>query len=196
MSAQDSAKIGQLFDRNAIEDLITIYAIALDSRDLDTAISCFEPDGEFRSVGGSIRGADALRDYYGERLAAWGPTFHVPHRVVVTFTDLDRATGVVIAHSEVMTEGKLYVAAHHYHDQYVRGDDGRWRFATREVLFLYSKPLAELGTIDPALPRRSWPGMQPLDADIPETLDSYRKFHAARSRPPLDISLDTVSRSD
>lgn len=179
MSSTHADNSQKLVDRFEIEDLVTSYAIAIDSRDLDEAVSCFTQDGEFRSVGGAIVGRDALDAYYRERLSNWGPTFHVPHRVVVRFTDEDHATGVVIAHSEIMTDGQLYIAAHRYHDEYVRDHDGTWRFAIREVLFIYSKPLDELGSIDPQQPRRSWPGMAPINAEIPESLDSYKRFHSA-----------------
>jgi uncharacterized protein (TIGR02246 family) len=181
MTTVDDAKLEVLMSRMAIEDLITTYAIALDSRDLETAVMCFRPDGEFRSVGGTIRGRDAIREYYGGRLAGWGPTFHVPHRAVVTFEEPGRASGTVIAHSEIMTAGKLYLAAHHYHDVYVQDDDRAWRFESREVLFIYSKPLDELAAIDPSQPRRSWPGAESIRAEIPESLPTYERFLAARA---------------
>lgn len=171
-----------LLNRLAIEDLITKYAIALDTRDLERAITCFAVGGGFRSVGGEIRGREALRQYYQQRLSGWGPTFHVPHRSLVEFQDSRSASGTVLAHSEIMADGKFYLAAHHYEDTYVRDEDGTWLFETREVRFIYSKPLDELASIDPTLPRRSWPGSQPIDADIPESLDTYQEFRRGLSK--------------
>ncbi|MFF5989443.1 nuclear transport factor 2 family protein [Prauserella flavalba] len=162
--------------RTAIEELVTRYAMAFDDRDLDLLGECFTTDGAFVSVGGRVQGRAALMEYYSERLRQYGPSYHVPHRLVLDELTDDAARGVVLAHSELMVDGGLFLAAHRYRDLY-RFENARWRIAERAVEFLYGAPMRDLLHLDPASPRRRWPGAEPVEADIPESLPTWKAFY-------------------
>jgi len=162
--------VRRLEARAAIQDLVTRYAVACDLRDYAALGECFDEEGSFDSVGGTIVGRDALVAYYRERFAIYGPTYHVPHSIAVSWDpqDDDRAEGTVLAHSEIFFDQQFVVAAHHYHDRYRRGRDGVWRLLSRDVDFLYAMPLSELAHADWQQHRRRFPGAEPMPADIPE----------------------------
>lgn len=170
----------RLEDRAAIEDLLTRYSIACDLRDFEALADCFTDDGSFEAVAGKVQGRQALIDYYKGRFRQYGPTFHVPHRVLITWheSDEDRASGVVLAHSEIMMPGGLLVSGHHYIDEYQRVGTCDWRLASRDNQFFYGAPLSELATLNWREPRRRWPGVAPVDADIPENSRSWQAFAA------------------
>jgi hypothetical protein len=79
----------------------------------------------------------------------------------------------VTAHAEMGIEGRMILVGLRYHDAYVKGEDGRWRFSERETYFHYFMPADELPSRYSDEIRRTWPG-QPLPADIPDGLDTYR----------------------
>lgn len=170
------ARLRRIEDRTEIEELVTRYAMACDDRDLDALAGCFTADGAFVSVGGRIEGRPALIEYYTERFQHYGPSYHVPHRVVLDELTEGTARGVVLAHSELMLDGGLFVTAHRYRDRY-RCEDGRWRVAERACEFLYGAPLRDLLDLDHAQPRRRWPGVEPVEADIPEQLATWKAFY-------------------
>ena len=170
------ARPARIEARADIDELVTRYAMACDDRDLDALAECFTADGVFVSVGGRIEGRHALVEYYTERFDHYGPSFHVPHRLVLDELADDTARGTVLAHSELMLDGGLFVSAHRYRDVY-RIEAGRWRVAERACEFLYGAPLRELLDLDHTRPRRRWPGTEPVAADIPESLPSWQAFY-------------------
>ena len=170
------ARLRRIEARTEIDELITRYAMACDDRDLDALAECFTTDGAFVSVGGRVEGRPALVEYYTGRFQHYGPSYHVPHRLVLDELSDDTARGTVLAHSELMLDGGLFVSAHRYRDTY-RVEDGRWRVSERTCDFLYGAPLRDMLDLDHTAPRRRWPGVEPVDADIPEKLDTWRAFY-------------------
>ena len=75
------------------------------------------------------------------------------------------ASGVVCAHAELTMDGEAVRVALRYHDQY-RFEDGRWRFAERDVKLLYAMRLAELPQHLADELRVRWPGTEPQPADV------------------------------
>lgn len=171
-------QVRRLTDRLAIDDLVLKYALTCDDRDIDGLVECFAERGAFISVASRIEGAQAIGGYYRERFRHYGPTYHVPHRNLVTWADPERPRGVVQAHSEILQlDGGITVAAHRYDDEYVF-ERGAWRILNRTVQFLYSMPLADLINIRHDQPRRHLPGANPAEADIPEGLATWKQFTA------------------
>ena len=64
--ATDASSLAQLLDRQAIRDLVTRYACAVDRRDFDAVAACFTPDADtdYTFFQGPI--AEAL-----EKIADW-----------------------------------------------------------------------------------------------------------------------------
>lgn len=173
-------RLRRLEDRAEIEDLLVRYAIACDVRDFETLADCFDERGTFEAVAGKVEGREALVEYFRGRFAIYGPTIHIPQAFTLRFDpdDDDRAAGTVIARSEIMMDEAFLVSAHHYLDQYVRGSDGRWRLLTRDNTFFYGMPMTELATMDWREPRRRWPGVPPVEAELPEHTETWKSFVA------------------
>lgn len=167
-------------DRIALRDLVSRYALAVDSRAIDTLSGLFASDAAFRSQNGSFRadGRDAITQEFRRQLGGLGPSFHVVHDQVIDFDphNGDRATGITTAHAEVWREGRLHLTAIRYHDRYVRSD-ARWQFAERALGFLYYVAASDYGALTGDIGRFRI-GDQVIDADWPERLESWRDFYA------------------
>ena len=174
-------RLRRIEDRFDLSDLVARYGQLLDDRDLDAVAELYSEDSSFDSLTGPVSGRRAVVGYYAERLGAGGVTYHYPHSQVITFSDDDddSATGVVHAHAEMEIDGITLVIALRYLDEYSR-EGGRWRFRSRTAQQLYALPLDELATQLGSDTRKRWPGMEPMAADIPESLPSWQAFEQSR----------------
>ena len=116
-------------DRQAIEDLLSAYVLALDVDDVDGAMALFAEGAEFRTYG---------RTFAGEKLRRMFETApkgqHLTGRSLVSPT----ADGATVRSQLVFlpadrSEHRLTI----YDDEVVRGD-GRWMFRSRTVRFMDS----------------------------------------------------------
>ena len=169
-------RLAHIEDRLAITELVSRYGILLDNREYDAVGELFTEDARFwQHVGDTdARTRTGIVEFYRERLGHSGPSYHYHHGHVVTFDDDRHASGVVAAHAEMGIGGRMILVGLRYHDRYTRGDDGAWRFAERETWFHYFMPADELPNRYSDEIRRTWPG-EPLPADLPDSLDSYRR---------------------
>jgi uncharacterized protein (TIGR02246 family) len=176
--AATAARVQQLEDRFAIQDLVAAYCRAIDDRDLDSFVSLFTADGRMRHQDGvmDVSGRDALREYYAVRFPGYGVTFHYPHAHSVVFNGPDSATGWVSAHAEMDLGGEFVLAAFRYSDRYVR-DSGQWRFAERVLACWYYMRLADLPNQIGDTLRKHYKG-QHLPAELPESLATYQAWHS------------------
>jgi uncharacterized protein (TIGR02246 family) len=172
--------LSQLAHRLEIQDLIVRYCVAVDDRDLDTVCDLFLPDATFSSVGDPPTGRDEIREYYAARLERYGMTYHYPHGVTIQSLTEDEATGIVLAHAELSIDGQLVVVAMRYYDRYAR-HEGRWVFAERRLQQFYALPHDELADGVGGTRRVRWPGAEPQEAVLPESLDSWQRFVEERS---------------
>jgi uncharacterized protein (TIGR02246 family) len=135
-----SRRLRRLEDRAGIGELVARYCFAIDDRDVAAIADCFTADGCFRSLDGVLdaRGREAVVEQFHGRFAALGATYHYTHDRVLEFDprDPDAARGIVAAHAEVVRNGEPMWVALRYADRY-RREDGRWRFAERELSFMY-----------------------------------------------------------
>ena len=175
-------RLRRIEDRFELSDLVAKYGQLLDDRDLDAVAELYSTDSSFDSLTGPVSGRAAVVGYYAERLGAGGVTYHYPHSQVLTFSDDDdSASGVVHAHAEMEIDGVTLVIALRYLDEYTR-EDGAWRFRSRRAQQLYALPLDELATQLGSTTRKRWPGMEPMAADIPESLPTWQAFERSRER--------------
>ena len=173
------ARVGRIEARQAIQDLVVRYGMAVDDRDMATVGSLFTEDAVFRHGDDSIvnHGRAEIVDFYTDRLQAFGATYHYPHSHLIELDGATTASGVVCAHAELGIDGRTYVTALRYHDQY-RVDDGVWRFTERRLAMLYYMDLAELvdGGLAQGDRKRYFGTIGP--AEIPEKLPSWQEFFA------------------
>ena len=154
-------------DRFAINDLIVQYSIATDDRDIETLADLYTEDAVFEGSRGTIHGRQAIAEFYRERTAVQGPSFHIPYSHEVHRISATEARGVTLGAVEMALEQRAFWIAMRYLDHYVKGDDGQWRFRERELRQYYAMPLDELSEGLASELRVRWPGATPQPAQIP-----------------------------
>lgn len=161
----------------AIRALCARYCFAIDDHDLDAVGDLFIDDARVWSRDGvmNAHGRAAIIEQYRGRFAVLGPSNHVSHDHWIHFgDDRDAATGLLSAHAELYRNDTPMVAALRYADRY-RREGGSWRFAERELSFLYYVPLSQYPGILGANDRmRAY--AEPAPADYPENLPSWRDY--------------------
>lgn len=123
-----------LADRQALTDLVARYALAVDTRDFADLHQVFVADATL-DTGRAVRsGIDEITDAM-QGLLRYESTSHVLGQHVVR-PDGDGATGITYCSAHHLTvDGDVRtdtVMQIHYHDRYVRTDDG-WRIAARRL---------------------------------------------------------------
>ena len=176
--AELARRIDRLEARAAIQELASRYAIACDEQDLGSLRPLFTEDAVFSSASGRMRasGGDAVCALLAAALANRGPSCHWTHDVIVhpDPVDPDRATGVVYSHAETTPDAVVSLAAMRYHDEY-RRVEGAWRFARREISYLYYVPAEQYPAgLNNERRVHAAGGVQP--ADYPETLPVWQAF--------------------
>jgi len=159
-------------DYEEIRQLVSRYAVAIDSRDLDALVALFVDDVQ---VGQRLVGRGALRDFFGRTLRDVGITILNVGTHVIDFDDADHARGIVYCRGEVQLGDRWVVQAIQYRDDYERRD-GQWFFVRRRHLLWYGREVGEspLG-LEPA----NWPEHQTGKGVLPEEWDTWRAFWEA-----------------
>ena len=181
---QFERRLRQLEDREAIRELIALYSLAVDDRDIDKLSACFSRDGTFRSVDGVMdaHGRDAVISQFHGRFAVLGPSNHFTHDAVFEFDESNenRATGLINGHAEVVRNGQAMWASIRYRDEYVR-EGGRWRFRDRLLAFFYYLAPGDYSQLlgDP-LRNRAYAA--PTPSDVPEQTPTWQNYYAQYPR--------------
>jgi hypothetical protein len=140
-------RVERLEQREEIRRLAAVYCQLLDRERFDELGETFAADGELLRNGESAaRGREDLRSFYEKARSGFTLSFHYPHSHIIDFVGTEEATGVVSAHAEMGIAGRLVIAGLRYEDAYVR-EEGCWRFARRDVGFLYRADWGELERI-------------------------------------------------
>jgi hypothetical protein len=119
--------MARLVAHDEIRMLASRYAVAVDSRDLDTLVSLFVPDVR---VGSDTIGRDALRAAFVVSLSEVGVTILHVGTHVIDLVDADHATGVQYSAGQIEDGDRWIHQAIVYRDTYAR-HDGRWLFVRR-----------------------------------------------------------------
>ncbi|MFC0864876.1 nuclear transport factor 2 family protein [Sphaerimonospora cavernae] len=166
-----AARVRRLEAVEEIRQLVSRYALALDSRDVTTLASLFVED--VRTHDGRV-GREALADWFGEILRPYGITFHLVGNHVIDFVDEDHATGVVYGRPEHEVGDLWVVMPMQYWDRYERRD-GHWYFASRSTKVFYAADVEENPLRVPD--RFNFPGNPFIHrAELPERWESWRRF--------------------
>ncbi|WP_242127972.1 nuclear transport factor 2 family protein [Sphingobium sp. Sx8-8] len=158
-------RIRRLEDRAALDDLNVRYFLACDNDDYAGIGDIFSPDACFAASGvQTASGRDAIVEFIRTSRGHMGLTVHTPHYALLTFTDEDRAEGLVGAHLELALGGQSLFGAVRYQDQYHRTAEG-WRIASRDMRTIHIAPWSEVGqSLLSDAPVR-WPGTAPMPSD-------------------------------
>ena len=132
-------RITRIEDRLEIDQLPIRYALALDSRDIESWLALFVPDVR---VGRHETGREALRGYITPRLRWFYRSMHqiVGHRVELL--EPGEARGHVYCRAEHEVGERWIVMAIRYDDQY-RKVNGQWLFARRSERHWYAADVTD-----------------------------------------------------
>jgi uncharacterized protein (TIGR02246 family) len=170
-------RIGRLEARQQIQDLLVRYTFLIDDHEFDALGELFTPDARFGSPGSTHTGRPAIVENYRKMGELYPITLHEARGSVVEFVDDEHATGLVLGFSEQANDRHTVITSFRYHDEYVR-QDGRWRFAVRQVRTLYAMTHAELAAGGLGWERRKrWPHRAPAPAELPAYL--HRREYGA-----------------
>jgi uncharacterized protein (TIGR02246 family) len=132
-------RITRIEDRLEIDQLPIRYALAVDSRDIESWLALFVPDVR---VGQQETGRKALRAFITPRLRWFYRSIHqiVGHRVELLGPDTAR--GQVYCRAEHEVRERWVVMAIRYDDEY-RKVDGHWLFARRREHHWYAADVTD-----------------------------------------------------
>ena len=119
-------------DELAIRNLVARYCHAIAERDDKAWAETWAADGEWKVLGQSLRGREAILAHYRGLIAGCRWVEQVASDGVIE-VDGDTARGQwQIAETIFPKEGTPAINKGRYSDQYRRDPDGAWRFARRE----------------------------------------------------------------
>jgi ketosteroid isomerase-like protein len=172
--SEDSAvadRLDRIESSQAIAQLPSRYAMALDSRDVDALVALFVDDV---AAGTSGRGREALKRWYDGVLRRFYRSIHLICGHQFDFTDADHATGSVYCRAEHEDGDGWHVITMRYDDVYERRT-GVWRFVQRREYPWYSVDVSER----PGPDFVRWPTDVELRAAMPQRMPSWRAFWEA-----------------
>jgi 3-phenylpropionate/cinnamic acid dioxygenase small subunit len=134
--ASRSLSIQEISDRIQINDLLTRYTVAIDTKDWALLDTCFTPDAhvDYTTSGGTKGPYPEVRAWLEKALAAFPMTQHFISNTTVTIEG-DRAksrTYVINPMGFPKEDGSLHIftVGAYYNDELVFTDEG-WRIAER-----------------------------------------------------------------
>jgi uncharacterized protein (TIGR02246 family) len=171
------ARVDRLETREAIQELVTKYAVSCDEHDIPKLQNLFTEDAVFKSPSSFLHatGREAITSMFIDVLKKRGPGYHWTHDLIVQIgDDPNTATGIVYSHAETTPDGVVSIAAMKYIDKYTR-ESGVWYFSEREIHFFYYVPMREyIETLNQE--ERLYVGAEKRSADFPESLESWKNF--------------------
>ncbi|HTO70923.1 MAG TPA: nuclear transport factor 2 family protein [Myxococcota bacterium] len=127
-------------DELAIRALVARYCHAIAERDDKAWAETWSADGDWRVLGQSVRGRDAILAHYQKLVAGCRFVQQVATDGVIELEG-DAARGKwQIAETILLVAGSAALNLGRYADRYERGADGVWRFARREFSGQYFGP--------------------------------------------------------
>ena len=152
-----------------IRQLAARYALATDSRDLDSLVGLFVDDVR---VGRDSYGRQALRASFDESLRGIGISILNVGTHAIDLVDDDHATGVVYCKGEIQDGDRWIHQAIVYFDTYERRA-GRWYFVRRVHELFYG---AEVGVNPLGLEPANWPAHHDGRGTRPERWETWPRF--------------------
>jgi ketosteroid isomerase-like protein len=158
----------RLIASDEIRQLVYRYALAVDSRDLDTLVELFVHDVRV----GAEQGREALRRSFDQMLRSVGVTILNVGNHIIDFEDGDQARGIVYCRAEIEVGDRWVVQAIQYRDLYARRA-GRWYFVRRRHLLWYGADMLERPI---GLPPANWPESPIGKGELPDAWPTWKSF--------------------
>ena len=161
--------LARVLAHDQIRQIVSRYAVAVDSRDLDTLVSLFVDDVQ---VGRNSFGRGALRTSFEDSLSSVGVTILQVTTQVIDLIDSDHGTGIVYCAGQVQEDERWVHQSILYRDTYERRD-GEWFFVRRlhELFHGVAAPMSPLDQ-DPA----NWPERSFGRGTAPESFPTWGRF--------------------
>jgi ketosteroid isomerase-like protein len=165
-----SDRLASVEARLAIQDLVSRYAVAVDSRDVEGLVALYTDDV---NVGGGRRGHEALFERFTSILLTFYRTMHQVVGHVINLEGPDSATGTVYCRAEHECGSRWVAVAICYFDRYERRGD-QWLFAARKPRVFYHADMEH----GPKAPYNVWPGREDGDrgSDLPHRWSTWSDF--------------------
>lgn len=139
------AQVQELLDREAIRDLPVLYCHCVWKNDIAGIVDLFTEDGSISVPDDpslmAAKGRANLLKMYQQALGALTPRPFI-HNHVVALQGRDRATGTCYVEIRANRNGKSWIGAGYYDDEYAKVG-GKWKFRSRLVYMYYLVPLSE-----------------------------------------------------
>ena len=153
-------RLRRIEDRTEIQELGQRYCRYIDDNDWARLRGLFTDDA---AMAGQT-GGDAVVATLRAIRSGYGRTIHTAYGLVLEEQDDDRARGYVPSSAQLDIGGEFVVSAIRYFDEYAKVG-GAWRFASRDLRFVYALPWSQAGlALVDELPVR-WPGTEPAPTD-------------------------------
>lgn len=161
--------VTRLVANDEIRSLASRYAVAVDSRDLDSLVALFVDDVR---VGGGRTGRSALREAFDSSLSAVGVTMLHVGTHQIDLAGPDDATGLVYCLGQVAVDDRWIHQSILYRDTYARRD-GTWLFVRRVHELWYGQ---DAGSNPLHQPPANWPARHDGRGTVPESFPSWERF--------------------
>ena len=169
------ARLDRLESIESIRQLAYRYALAVDSRDLDTLVELFVDDVR---VGREASGRDALRAWFFDLLRGFGTTIHFVGNHIIDFVSNNEALGIVTCRDELEVGAEWLVGFIQYWDDYSR-QEGTWLFRRRRLKRWYLSDAQARPAHGSGVDVR--PGRMDL---LPNAWPTWARFQQERERLP------------
>lgn len=169
-SLRDTDPLAYLVACEEIRQLASRYAHYYGARDTERLAALFVPNIK---VTRETSGRAALRESFDTQMVSLGRVILQVSNHLIDVADADNATGVVACRGEIEdAAGDWIIHQIQYHDTY-RRVEGAWCFVKRKHLLWYghTMPDAPVG-----LPDANWPAHQVGKGELPECLESWRRW--------------------
>jgi uncharacterized protein (TIGR02246 family) len=124
-------------DDGAIRDLVATYCHAIAERDDAAWAATWAEDAEWVVLGSTVRGRDAILAHYRKLISSVRWVMQFAHNGLIEIEgDTARGRWLIVEYMQGASGAGGQNAAR-YRDDYVRGADGRWRFARRDLHVTY-----------------------------------------------------------
>jgi uncharacterized protein (TIGR02246 family) len=127
-------------DDREIRDLVARYCHAIVEKDDKAWVDTWADDAEWVVLGSAVRGRDAILAHYRALVSGVRWVVQFAHDGLLEIDgDTARGRWLIMEYMQGLQGGGGANVAR-YADAYVRGSDGRWRFARRELTVTYMGP--------------------------------------------------------